>query len=757
MAATDSILPTGASDSLDAIFRAMDAVRRAETLEAAVQALFDLSRILLAGRAGYAALYLLSEHAGGDAAPAPAELLSLRAAYPPGKPATTLPPRAILAEAAFATAPRTWAPAGAAGPATWVLLPLGTGAATGTLVILIDSPPVDTTLARLQIVAGLAAQAGELVLLRGQAGRGIAEMSLLDRISAVVSSSLSLDEILTESLAELARVMPFEGGSIALINKAQELEIRAMCGVIDAEARQVRVPVGAGISGWVAAHGRPYLSNDLDAEQGVRPVMRSTGTNRKIKAYMAVPLTVEGRVIGILQVNSPAKHAFTGRDLALLAEVGERCAVAIERARLFDEMRARANRLASVTEMARYISASLDPDELFRICYEQVRKVMPADAFLVALYDAEATVVRYEFVVDQGEVYPKYSKPLDTGLTSYVIRTRRPLRVGQRSELPIAPLPFGSADRLSEAMVIVPLVFEGRVLGAISAQCYTPQAYSEADLSLLLTIAHQAAVAIRNAQLYQSERAAQQARDEFLSLVSHELRTPLTTIKGSAQMIQRRMVRAFSAGQVKTPEELDARQQDLRQLSLISGQADRLAGLVNDLLEISRLQSGQFEFRPRDADLVAIVRQAVEAAQALSSSHRFLVQTPPTLPGVFDATRIEQVLTNLLSNAVKYAPGDTEVRVTVTTTEPREALVQVADEGPGLSAEDQAQLFQRFYRAESVRHNPQTGLGLGLYISRQIVELHGGRIWVESTLGAGSVFQFTLPLDRLAVAEGESV
>jgi signal transduction histidine kinase len=114
------------------------------------------------------------------------------------------------------------------------------------------------------------------------------------------------------------------------------------------------------------------------------------------------------------------------------------------------------------------------------------------------------------------------------------------------------------------------------------------------------------------------------------------------------------------------------------------------------------------------------------------------------------------VLTNLLSNAVKYAPGDTEVRVTVTTTEPREALVQVADEGPGLSAEDQTQLFQRFYRAESVRHNPQTGLGLGLYISRQIVELHGGRIWVESTLGAGSVFQFTLPLDRLAVAEGES-
>jgi two-component system phosphate regulon sensor histidine kinase PhoR len=167
------------------------------------------------------------------------------------------------------------------------------------------------------------------------------------------------------------------------------------------------------------------------------------------------------------------------------------------------------------------------------------------------------------------------------------------------------------------------------------------------------------------------------------------------------------------------------------------------------LLEISRLQSGKFEFRPREADLVAVVRQTVEASQALSSSHRFIVQTPDTLLGVFDAIRIEQVLTNLLSNAVKYAPGDTDVRVTVTTPEPRVALVQVADEGPGLSADEQAQIFQRFYRGAAVRHNPQTGLGLGLFISRQIVELHGGRIWVESTPGAGSVFQFTLPLDRL--------
>ena len=171
----------------------MGRVRGAETLEAAVQSLFDLSQILLAGSVVYTALYLLSEHEGGDAAPAASDLLNLRAAYPAGEPAAALPPRSVLAAVAYATAPRAWAPAEAAGAGSWFLLPLGAGAATGTLAILISSPLPEPGLGRLQIVAGLAAQAIELVLLRGQAGRGVAEMSLLDRISAVVSSSLSLD------------------------------------------------------------------------------------------------------------------------------------------------------------------------------------------------------------------------------------------------------------------------------------------------------------------------------------------------------------------------------------------------------------------------------------------------------------------------------------------------------------------------------------------------------------------------------------
>lgn len=732
---------------LAALLDATSALRECESLPAALPLTTRLATELIPGVVAQALLYIRAEHSPEDPSLSTTDLLTLRA---PARPPRGLkpPPLAALVEAARGRSAQRWADQAGA----WLLLPLGRGV-VGVLALQLAPGQEALDEQPYVLLAHLSAQALELAALRGQAGRGAAETNLLDQVSAVVNSSLSLDEILAQCLAFLALLLPFNGGSIALVNRANELEIRASWGTLDEEARTVRMPVGQGISGWVAETGKPYLSNDLDSERIVPPAARSAGTNRRISAYMAAPLTVEDRVIGILQVNSETRHSYTNHDLALLAEVAERCAVAVERARLFSEMQARANRLASLAEIARRISAALDQDELFHTCYEQVRKVMPAEAFFVALYEAATSTLRYEFLVDLDVTYAKRSEPAGAGLTSYVIRAREPLMIGDREQLPVTPEAFGEQAQLSQSVLIVPLIFEGTVLGAISAQSYTPHAYTAADLSLLVTIANQTAVAVRNAQLYQSERAAQQAKDEFLSLVSHELRTPLTTVKGAAQVMQRRIVRAFSAGQVKTPEDQAARQQDLRQLASIVSQADRLNALVNDLLDLSRLQSGRFEFHPDTADLAAVVRQIVEACRPLSSKHRLVVDGPSTMPGTFDRLRVEQVLTNLIGNAIKYSPGDSDVRVRLTLREPRVALVEVSDEGPGLKPEEQGHLFQQFYRGSAVRDNPRTGLGLGLYISRQIVEWHGGDIWVESAPGKGSSFQFTLPLDRPAEEE----
>jgi two-component system phosphate regulon sensor histidine kinase PhoR len=224
------------------------------------------------------------------------------------------------------------------------------------------------------------------------------------------------------------------------------------------------------------------------------------------------------------------------------------------------------------------------------------------------------------------------------------------------------------------------------------------------------------------------------------------LKTPLTSIKGTAQLVTRRMLKAFSAGQVTDPAAVQARQQDLRGLSLITSQVDRLTRLVDDLLDVSRLQSGRFELYPTSADLVKVAQGVLEIVRPTSTDHPLLFEAPPTLPGIFDPLRVEQVLTNLLSNAIKYTPPGTEIRVTLAQEGP-EAVVCVADRGPGLAEEEKERIFDRYFRADMGRRSPGSGVGLGLYITRQLIERHGGTIWVESTPGDGATFCFRLPLD----------
>ncbi len=693
------------------------------------------------------AIYLPAPDSPGDAG----TVLAWVAGAPvPDSPAAV--PEAV--QAAFRRREEAILEDGADPAADGVSVPLavpltGGGGLVGMLVLHLAAPPPASGAARdaYRVLARLVGTAVENEALRRAVFRAAILDRLLEQITLEVTSTLSLTEILQRILAHLSGAIAFTGGSIALITPDQELEIVATHGEIDDAARRVRLPVGQGISGWVAAHGQPYLSNDLDREDTVRPAGRDVGTNRLIRSYIAVPLLVEERPIGILQLNSPERDAFTAEDLTLLAQVAARCANAVAQARLFTELQTRAERLTLLNAIGRRISSKLDLAELFQTCYEQVRRVMPVDAFFFARCEEETGMISFEFWTEHGEIYPKRKVSPGEGLTGYVIRTGIPLVVGSRSEWPpgVTPLPVSVSPR-SESLMIVPLIFEQEVLGAMSAQSYEAHAYSDQDVRLFSTLASQMAVAIRNAELYQSERAAQQAKTEFLSLISHELKTPLTSIKGTAQLVTRRLLKAFSAGQVTDPIAVQARQQDLRALTLITGQVDRLTRLVDDLLDVSRLQSGRFELYPTRADLVRVVHEVVESLRPTSSDHRLLLEAPPVLPGMFDPVRIAQVLTNLISNAIKYSPAGTDIRVRL-AQEGVQALVCVTDQGPGLPEEEHGRIFDRYFRTDGARRSPSSGVGLGLYISRQLVERHGGTIWVESAAGAGATFCFRLPLD----------
>ncbi|HEX8951582.1 MAG TPA: HAMP domain-containing sensor histidine kinase, partial [Polyangia bacterium] len=223
------------------------------------------------------------------------------------------------------------------------------------------------------------------------------------------------------------------------------------------------------------------------------------------------------------------------------------------------------------------------------------------------------------------------------------------------------------------------------------------------------------------------------AKDRFLSIASHELRSPITSLRATTSLLQ------------LDPAALADEARRTVLLSRIQRQIDRLSTLVERLLDTTRLNAGELPLDYADCDLAALCRDAAEHARLTDREHRYVVEAPAPIPGRWDAARIEQVLTNLLNNACRYAPPRSEIVVHARTVDGQRAVVDVVDQGPGVTPEQEGKLFTAFYRgAAATRH--KGGLGLGLYITSEIVRRHGGRVGVRSPPGQGATFTVELPL-----------
>ena len=314
------------------------------------------------------------------------------------------------------------------------------------------------------------------------------------------------------------------------------------------------------------------------------------------------------------------------------------------------------------------------------------------------------------------------------GLNGQVVQTGEPvfLPVVDQAQFVAAIKPEYHAYHArfgTYSVLIVPLRVRGRILGVLSIARETPgRPNTLADQALVQELADRAAVAIENARLYQEAQAAVRARDQFLSIAAHELRTPLASIHGYIQLLRRAQAR----GQVDADRLA-------RYLPTLDSLANRLGGLVDDLLDVSRLRLGQLPFRPRTLDLGALVRTvaARDDEQALAEQP-LLLDLPPGACWVnADADRLEQVLANLLSNARKYSPAGGAIRVAL-RPDGAGVLLCVQDSGIGLPPGSAEVIFTPFGRAPNALARQLPGLGLGLYLCREIVAQHGGRIWAES-------------------------
>jgi PAS domain S-box-containing protein len=334
--------------------------------------------------------------------------------------------------------------------------------------------------------------------------------------------------------------------------------------------------------------------------------------------------------------------------------------------------------------------------------------------------------------------------PTGSHPVAVALRTGEPVLTPDYGE--VLPLIAQSDEHLSEmralrtqSRISVPLLARGRRLGVISFGCVdSGRRHDARDLGLAQRFADRATMAIENARLYHEAQAALteatralSLRDEFLSVASHELRTPLTALKGQVQLAERRLRRGQYDAVPTLIQHADA-------------QIDRLARLIRDLLDVSRISSGGITVECEPVALGALVQHVVELERAAAPGRTITLVMPDTVPAVLaDAQRIEQVLFNLLQNAKKYSPPGTPIGVRLSVTDGAVA-VAVTDQGGGIPAEDLPHIFDRFHRAGNVDPNV-AGLGLGLYIAREIVQAHGGSLDAESTPGAGSTFTVTLP------------
>jgi two-component system, chemotaxis family, CheB/CheR fusion protein len=244
-------------------------------------------------------------------------------------------------------------------------------------------------------------------------------------------------------------------------------------------------------------------------------------------------------------------------------------------------------------------------------------------------------------------------------------------------------------------------------------------------------------------------------KDEFISLASHELRTPLTAILGNAELLQHLQMKqeaGVDAGQEQTRNPTATRSSEAQILEKLVHQAEHMSWLINEMLDITHMRGEVFELHiAQSMDVVPLVRRVVEQFTTNSGRTITLETSQESILGDFDKERLEQVLNNLLTNALKYSPPTTPVKAGIELRsaehdQPAEVVIWVRDEGIGVSEEDQPHIFERFYRAQSHKQSGVTGLGLGLYITSEIIERQGGRMWVESKLGAGSTFFVALPL-----------
>ncbi len=636
----------------------------------------------------------------------------------------------------------------------WMGVPLNAGdQVIGVMNVSSFDPSVVYGEEHLKIFSAIADQAAAILdkaRLYGEMEERARQLAVLNEVGSVITSTLDLPSVLDLIMEKAVELLQAEAGSLVMVDEiTDELVFEVTAGPGSADLVGVRLPPGTGVVGTVVEEGRPVVIKDAQSDDRWYQDLDADFVTCSI---IAVPIISRGRVIGVLELlNRRDRVPFDEEDEQLLMAFAADAAVSIENARLFTQtdqaLATRVEELSTMQLIDRELNTSLDYRRVMDITLDWAVRVSGADVGLVAaVVELEDGTRGLRFLANRGypgdivDAYEETPWPLERGIIGRVVRAGEPeLVVDVQSDPDYVAVAPGMTVQLT-----VPIQLEERIIGVVSLEC-SKAGYVEEAVEFVVRLADHAAIAMENARLFERVRRANDAKTEFVSFVSHELKQPMTSMKGYTDLLMKGV-----AG------ELSETQYGL--LETIRSNVDRMNLLVSELLDISRIESGRIRLEFGDVSVDKLVRDALRTirGQLEDKQQKLAVEIVPDLPLVRgDRGRLMQVLTNLVSNAHKYTPegGGITVRAQIwldgQSGEGEEAFVlcSVADTGIGMSEEDQQHLFKtKYFRASDPAVRSVPGTGLGLVITKSLVELHGGEIWVESELGKGSTFSFTVPV-----------
>lgn len=565
----------------------------------------------------------------------------------------------------------------------------------------------------------------------------------LHKISLAMNSCLASKELLQLLVREAVNLLKADSAVIFLVNEEEKmLEANVVAGRDKKTAKRVSVKVGDGIIGWVAKTGKPQLIPDVTKDNRYLLVVEG------IRSEATVPLIAEGRVIGVLNVESRKPGAFNKMALELLAMLASQAARVLENARVYDDITRKYKQIQALYEVQQTMVETLDFERVLSLIAEKVVEVMEVKASSIRLLQSGGEELMIAASYNLSKRYLRKGRiKLKESLIDQEVLEGNPVSIIEVAD--DERFIFRDEARMEgiHSLLCAPLRVENEAMGVIRVYTGTRRSFSEDEQNLLSTFAGQAALIIKNARLYAEwgERGLQLTRSQselkevqealirkeklaalgqMAARVAHEIRNPLTSIRGFSQRLFRKM--EGREGQ--------------RYTEIIIAEVDRLNRVISDVLDFARPL--QPEWRMTDVnELMQEVLDLIESE--IESSHitlkkKFSTNLPMT---TLDRQHIKQALLNLIHNGIE-AIGESGKLLIGTESADGAILVKIRDSGPGIPDEIREKIFEPFFTTK------QRGTGLGLALASKIIKSHSGRIEVESKRGRGTTFKIFLPERR---------